>query len=461
MSEAYATPLYDPVAARGWNLCVDFGTGYSKAAAAPMGAWATFDPSLVRPLTVGGLGRGANPFLLDSAVFVDESTVLLGGAAIQRAAQLEHKKREALRSFKTLLSAIDLARALTTTVPYAVDPARVFQRRDLIVLYLAFLVRSIDRAVAADPMLADAEGRIYWRYASPAWRSAESAQMHDIVIRLFAEAEMVQEALGDELFADSGVSIERSRQALQVARDTATPHARRMGMIFEATAATAYSSIGLESQASHLIVIDMGAGTTDVAALARDGDTMEEIQSARATLSRAGDFIDRILLNMAIERIPALRTDAQKAEFWRSLSFSIRDVKESLFHDKTAAIRHDTRTIKVKLKDVERDRDFKQFSKTLVRAYEHGLSAVVERAAQSGQREIHAIAVGGGAGTPFVRELIQRQPPRSAKMRVVARPATPDWAYSPAFGGNLAPIFPQLAIAIGGALAPDSLLAIR
>jgi hypothetical protein len=45
------------------------------------------------------------------------------------------------------------------------------------------------------------------------------------------------------------------------------------------------------------------------------------------------------------------------------------------------------------------------------------------------------------------------------KPSLLARPATPDWAHAPEFQGNLAPVFPQLAIAIGGALAPEGMLA--
>ena len=44
-------------------------------------------------------------------------------------------------------------------------------------------------------------------------------------------------------------------------------------------------------------------------------------------------------------------------------------------------------------------------------------------------------------------------------VKVVPRPATPEWASDGAFAGNLAPVFPQLAVAIGGALAPNSILA--
>ncbi len=101
-----------PRSRRGWTLCVDFGTAFSKAAAAPRRAWRQFDPAMVRPLTLNGVSGDGNPFLLDSAVFIDDERILFGAAAVRRAEELEHKKRQALRSFKTLLSAPDLERAL-------------------------------------------------------------------------------------------------------------------------------------------------------------------------------------------------------------------------------------------------------------------------------------------------------------------------------------------------------------
>src|SRR5262249_2870225 len=154
--------------------------------------------------------------------------------------------------------------------------------------------------------------------------------------------------------------------------------------IFEATAAAAYSSIGLEASASHLIVVDMGAGTTDIAALARGRSSIEELPAARVTLTRAGDFVDRVLLNLAIESAPSLRAPPKKAALWRSLMHSIRDVKESLFHEKRAAIRHEGRTIVIALKDLDHDKDFRQFLKMLSKAYDHGLDIVAERAGQDG-----------------------------------------------------------------------------
>src|SRR6185312_14965848 len=113
-------------AAMSWTLCVDFGTAFSKAAAAPSDSWGRFEPGLIRPLMLGGEHQGANTFLLPSAVFVDDARILFGPAAIARAAALADKKRTALKSFKTLLGVSDLDRALNTGLPASIDPHRLF-----------------------------------------------------------------------------------------------------------------------------------------------------------------------------------------------------------------------------------------------------------------------------------------------------------------------------------------------
>jgi hypothetical protein len=442
----------------GWTLCIDFGAAFSKAAAAPRGAWRQFDPAMVRPLMLNGVASGANPFLLDSAIFVDEGCILFGAAAIGRAEQLQHLKRQALRSFKTLLSAPDLERALNISATSSVDPHRVFKLRDLIILYLAFLSRAVRRAIAADPVLAGA-GQMQLRFAAPAWREGEGASLHRVVVRLFGEAQTVQGLLGDALFSEQGVSVAAARAALASAAASSAAGNLRMGMIFEATAAAAYSSIGLAESGGHFLVIDVGAGTTDVAAVARDAAALVELQGARLTLTRAGDFLDRVLLNIAVAAAPGFKTEAQKAELWHMLARSIREIKETLFAEKRAAIRHDERTSVIRLRDLERDKDFRQFTKSIALTFERGLDVVIAHAVKDGQDAVHVIAVGGGAETPFIQELIHRKPARAGKVRVLPHAATPAWAHAPAFGGALAPVFPQMAIAIGGALAPETMLA--
>jgi|CXWL01.1.fsa_nt_gi molecular chaperone DnaK (HSP70) len=442
----------------GWTLCIDFGTAYSKAAAAPSDAWARFDPGLVRPLMLGEQEGEGNVFLLDSAVFVDDERVLFGPAAIARAEALTHKKRLALRSFKTLLSVSDLERALNTSAPTAIDPHRIFTMRDLIVLYLAYLLAAIERAVSADPDLS--EGAFdERRYAAPAWRSGDSAGLHGVVVELFGEAEALAAREGEQLLAPQGLALAKVQSALLAAQ--ANPQRAEMGLIFEATAAAAYSSIGLERSASHMIVVDVGAGTTDIAAMSRAGARVKELPQARVTLKQAGDFIDGVIANLVLEASPSLKTPAQQAELWSTLMRHMRDIKESVFLDGRAVLRHERRTLEIKLSDLDRDKEFHDFTLDLAHAYDHSLEVVCKHAMAEGRREIQAIAVGGGSGAPFVQDLMRRKPAGVRKVKIVGRPATPEWAHTSAFAGNLAPVFPQLAIAIGGALAPEEMLAVR
>lgn len=436
-----------------WTLCIDFGTAYSKAAAAPSGAWSKFDPSLVRPLMLGGHDPRGQAFLLESAVFVDDDVVLFGGAAVAQAEALASEGRMALRSFKTILSAADLDRALNTDAPRAIDPHRQFQMRDLIVLYLAYLLAAIERAAADDSQVASASS-ITRRYAAPAWRGGQSASMHAVVMRLFGEAEELRSVLGDRLLSSDGLPVGLIGKVLPKAMTDAPP--MEMGLIFEATAAAAYTSIGLENSASHLLVIDVGAGTTDITALARIDGRMVELTQARETLSQAGDFLDGVIANRVLDMNRRARSLEQQSELWASVMHQMRDIKETLFHDGQVRLRHEDQVIAIALRDIERDADFRAFTKTLTEIYDHALEAVREIAGK--RSNVQAVAVGGGASLPFIQDLLRREPKRGG-MRVRPRPATPEWAHTSAFKGNLAPVFPQLAISIGGALAPDDMLA--
>ncbi|MBS0385246.1 MAG: rod shape-determining protein, partial [Proteobacteria bacterium] len=296
-----------------WTLCIDFGTAFSKAAVAPSDSWSHFEPGLVRPLMLGGEDEGANTFLLPSAVFVDDGRILFGPAAIARAAALADKKRAALKSFKTLLGVSDLDRALNTGLPASIDPHRQFSMGDLITLYLAYLGASIDRAIASDPVL-ERFAALNRRYAAPAWRSGDSTGLHAVVMGVFGQAEAVQDLIGRSILAAGGVPIETARAALAKAR--ASDRVAEMGLIFEATAAAAYTSVGLEVEAPALIIADMGAGTTDIAVLARVGARIEELAEARLTLKQAGDYIDSVIANLILAANPRVKSLAERTALW-------------------------------------------------------------------------------------------------------------------------------------------------
>jgi molecular chaperone DnaK (HSP70) len=322
-------------------------------------------------------------------------------------------------------------------------------------MYLAYLLAAIDRAALSDTMLAQAQFSER-RYAAPAWRVGDNAGMHAGIVRVFGEAEAFCEMAGRRLLATDGISLRTVSDLLPKAMAAAQPP--EMGLIFEATAAAAFTSVGLDRSPSHTIVVDMGAGTTDIAGLARLGPRTLDLPEARVTLKQAGDFIDRIIANLVLDQASWARRE-QKTELWTVLMRQIGDIKETVFADGRATLRNQGRSITLTMRDIERDRDFRDFRKLLRDAYGHAMAAVRRDARARGRAEVQAVAVGGGASTPIIQELIQHKV-GSTRPRVTPRPATPDWARRGVFKGNLAPVFPQLAIAIGGALAPDSMLAV-
>lgn len=433
-----------------WTICVDFGTAFCKVAAARHGPETRLDPANVRPLAIGSVTPGGDPLLLESAVFIDTDVILFSQAATARAAALAASKRQALRSFKTILSAPDLEIAMDMAAPATIDPHRLFRQRDLLVLFLAFLREAMDRAIAADPSLAGQPVRM--RYSLPAWRQGPAR--HDTIRTLFASADQVRAKLGDALFAPGGLAIAAASAAL---KDVDVSARAEMGMIHEGTAA-AYTTIGLTNGPRYLLVADMGAGTTDFAALARVEGGFKEVVEARCTLMQAGDNIDRVLLDLATQKA-GLKTAAAQAELWRTLMGSIREIKESLFHDGKAAIAYKGKVITIARAELERDRDFKAMIKGLSKAFDQSLLALAAQAAADKSKEICVVAAGGGAEAPFMQAMLRRA--RAPHVRVRTMPATPEWAHASLYRGNLAAVFPQLAIAIGGALAPETLLAAK
>ena len=105
-----------------------------------------------------------------------------------------------------------------------------------------------------------------------------------------------------------------------------------MDLIFEATAAASYLSVGLHDSAAHLIVVDMGAGTTDIAALSRQGARVTELDTARVTLEASRRLHGHHHCKpRACALAPWARGPAMQTQLWALLMRQMRDIKESLF----------------------------------------------------------------------------------------------------------------------------------
>ena len=61
----------------------------------------------------------------------------------------------------------------------------------------------------------------------------------------------------------------------------------------------------------------------------------------------------------------------------------MRDIKDTVFTDGRATLRHEGRKITLTMREIERDPDFRDFLKNLADAYEHGLTVVRQSAVRA------------------------------------------------------------------------------
>lgn len=431
------------------RLSIDFGTAASKAAISS----AEDEPGLVshrvRPLV---LSPGADaPLMLPSALYLENAHIHFGARALERAL-LAPAERQALLSSKTLLGGDDLDVSLSAYFPARIDPQRRFQQRDLIVLYLSYFWMRVRAALAR---LGLAEGTLLSvRFAQPGWEGCESPRRIAQIARLIDEAALIAPMFTNLYESPEGVDAAAARAALDEARAAAIETCVE-GCVLEATAAAICFLDRNEMQQPIVAVLDMGAGTTDISAFAPARiDGVTEIASARRTSEWAGDSIDRVLMNAAISKLPSSLGAQAKGDVWRALLPQIRQLKEELFVARKAVFRWGEKLIVVQAGEVEGDGDYKAVVAAVREDYQETLRSIGKTLGRGPTPKLMAIATGGGARLPFVQKLIRAAPPRGARVNVRAAPLAPDWCDLPHFNGQLAPVFGQVSVAIGAAIAP-------
>jgi hypothetical protein len=159
-------------------------------------------------------------------------------------------------------------------------------------------------------------------------------------------------------------------------------------------------------------------------------------------------------MNVFIKKARHVKDEHARGLFWRALLPQIRGLKEALVANGACALTHEGRTIHVKMNELTRRSDFKRALKDISAAYVEALTAISGAAMDAGQAEIAVVLAGGGANYPFVQAMAARPRPAKGKVRLRVEPLVPDWARGDGFDERLAPVFPQLSIAIGGAMAP-------
>jgi len=435
------------------RVCLDFGTSFSKASVY-LGAHAVGEACLA-PLRLGEVSGADHPYFTPTSIYLEQGRLHCGPKALMAAQAGVRTKRDPILSFKMVLSARDIEGTLALKLGPSVDPSRTMTYRDALTLYLAYLNRLIRTAILVDESLPQALVDAPVRLTSPFWQY-EHAATHTLR-RLFLEAEYAAVHLGDALILPQGVRLD---EAYPILRDAAACNgpSRFAGVVMEVqSVAAAYANFA-KSKTDRLIVVDIGAGTTDIAGfkLHRDGagNLLTEIKAARTCCSFAGDEIDTAIIDQMLRKSHAISAEG-KARVWRALRLSVRDLKRDLIENGKCWLKVDGRKIVLRREDLLKDQGFKDFCRSLSKVLSKSMEAVL---ADGGARSsnVTVCLAGGGAHLPVANEIVQ-QAAKRCRGNVGAHVERFDFGFARhriASGHErFDKSFSQIVIAMGGALA--------
>lgn len=434
------------------RICIDFGTALSKAAIC-------LDPMLplevgVKPLPIGAISGAEHPLLTPSVLYVDSGRLFFGPTAYEHARRGVEDQRDPLLSFKTVLGAKDLDAALNSKLRPSVDPTGTFKQRDALALYLAYLDQLIREAVDLAPNIPKTAVNAPKRYTSPVWRPGSGVEK--VFEGIFNESAAISQRLGHLLLGPAGISIAQCRDALDKAA-AAPGDARLETGVFEPHAAAAAALAFTNAPTRFVMVFDMGAGTTDIAAFEfderNDPPSLSEIKEARHASALAGDEIDRILIDLMIRKAGVRRGEEEEIKISRIARLAGRELKRELMTTGKCSLRLGWRTIGVRASDLMEDDRFRQYLGALAGTIANSLGQIIPRAQANGGEIIDVVLAGGGAQLSFLPALVQRGAASlNTPVKLRIGPLSPANPLYQGIDTSLVNVFPQIAMSVGGAL---------
>lgn len=428
-------------------VCVDFGTSFSKAFAtvAQSGNLRYVDLAI-------GDGLTGTKLTTPSELLVADGKIFFGSKARQHVEDTQTSTDRIIDSIKQYITlGKEVSKLGAARLQPVQDPNGDLTQRDVLVLYLAHLMHLTETALVD----AGLSKNLLRRFAHPAWKDGAKDENATEMRRLMAEAIVLARSIGSDL-ADTVdlVNAKTLLEQLKTVAEDLLPTVLIGDPVREATAAGAGALISTpENTRQAYLIVDIGAGTTDVAGFIcvnnTEWDTARvfEISKAAAALNKAGNMLDQILLRHILGASSLTPDTAEYQSAALYVRRQRRALKEQLFAEgKLVVLLPTDETVVVELEaflELPHMRDFEQSLRDLV-----AQSALVVAGDAS---RIKLVATGGGSRLPIVAKLaeggVQIGQRRISFDLVDAMPGTlattnPELSYA----------FPQVAVAFGGSL---------
>lgn len=447
-----------------WTLCLDFGTAKSKAFAASDDE----DEPKLSPLPVGKADEDLDGSVheVSSSVWIDDNGLLfVGSEAIKRGmvyGDPSRTTRRRLDSLKQEISQVrpeDGAAQLGRKLPTEVDPTSTLTYSDVITFYLAYLT---DLATTA---LADLLGTRYVRrrFTVPWWTPEQRRWAGDWLAKSLMRAQLLADTFHGKW--REGVHVDVIKRSLVHAAThdgqlTWMLAAESTNGILEALAAASARLWNDKSAREVMLVVDVGAGTTDLSlfwVVQRNGEFHRAwpVMPCGTAIRQAGDTLDGLLVSEVLRKAGlGADTTLQKRVSDSLYRGSVRRLKETLFE--TGQITENLvsdHTVRLTREEFMNSDGIKRFENRIAEEIQKLLDGVHETWGEAaGNRGITLVLTGGGCRLPMIRGLKDKQ--WRLGNRVVACRLAPDVPDGVAerFSAEFIREYPKLAVAMGGAV---------
>ena len=435
-------------------MCLDFGTAMSKA-------FASVFPGRHLDLELG-VAAGGQGYALPSSMYISSNgRAYFGFEAIDKSLGAENAGRERLDSIKGWISMQEKGTLDedSNVLGTALNPTAVrLTQGDVLRIYLAYLTDMAAQALSAH--LPDTDSRyIKRRYARPSW-SASKAQWGDrLMRRMLAEAQILADTFGGQWAG--GIDVALLKKAIEKTKRLGQyPDYLVEAGVPEPVAVAAGEFIDSDNLRDPFMVVDVGAGTTDfglfvsVKKSTDDEPRVFQIAQSIKGLMQAGDKVDGLLRGFIAhkERIDA--SDNAGKLVLANLTSQIRSLKELLF--RTGELEYtlsDDTVGRIQLQEFLGDEKVLGFGKLVEKGFQEALQGVhdswLQWLALPGVR-LHVVITGGSSPLPMMQALgkgsIVVKGHRIERLQIDPKPL---WMHE--MPEEFAKVYPQLAVAIGGA----------
>lgn len=452
--------LYLAESQKSCRVCMDFGTAMSKATFVHDGENDDMEEIQVLRLGVPGDQEQIDELMLVSSVFIDAAGLLwFGQHAVEQAQVVPEGSNSRIDNIKRALSEDNLGEV----VPARYNPTQhQLTYEDIVLAYLAFFTWAINCALINDIEAHEIAGNFRRRFAMPCFPRANARKVEGKLRVLLGEAQVLADTFREDIH--QGLPLSRFLSALNQLRAEKRSYPFVEFSVTEPLGVAGSLLSWKSSQDSLVLVVDIGAGTSDFSlyrlnvVVNDDGikSIAGEVDGAARGITEAGNHLDKILMGLILKKSGVDAGNAKYRNVTHALERDIRFHKESLFSPAAEALitLYTGEVVSVSLDEFLAEPAVRLFENslrtTLIEIMESAHPDWINWVRVNPSRHLTVVLTGGGATLPMARKLAEGTvTAHGVTIPVAAAKAFPEWLREDY--PDLEDHYPRVAVSLGGA----------